>query len=170
MACICIRCIIPNDHWLIKFSTSLDNQLWTSNGTALLNKWPNATLTTLNMDFLDGEEIITKDNKILAVKYYKNTGYKLIEEEWNIIHDDSLGQTWDKGVKSSVGYFTLTSKKYGFLLTANASNLVIQGIVSILLQGVLAKCEFHNCKFHYCGFSKLSRHIWLMRFLGYLFH
>ena len=83
------------------------------------------------MEFLDGEEIITKDNKILAVKYCKYNGYKLLEEEWNIIHDDSLGQTWDKGLKSSVGYFTLTSKQYGLLLTANTSNLEIQGIVSI---------------------------------------
>ena len=81
------------------------------------------------MDFLDGEEIITKDNKILAVNYCKNTGYQLVKEEWNIIHDDILGQTWDKGVKSSVGYFTLTSKKYGLFLTANTSNLVVQGIV-----------------------------------------
>ena len=87
------------------------------------------------MEFLDGEEIIRKDKKILAVKYHKNTGYKLVEEEWNneYEHCDSLGQTWDKGVKSSVGYFTLTSKEYGLLLTANTSNLDIQGIVSILL-------------------------------------
>ena len=26
---------------------------------------------------------------------------------------------------------------------------------SLVLQGVLALCEFHYCEFHYCGFSKL---------------
>lgn len=80
------------------------------------------------MEWLDGEEIITKDEKILAVKYCNHTGTKLVEEEWNLIHDESLGQTWEKGEKSSVGYFTLTSKHYRLLLTGNTSNLDVQGI------------------------------------------
>jgi hypothetical protein len=33
------------------------------------------------------------------------------------------------------------------------------------IQGILALCEFH-----YYNFSKHSINIWLMRFLGYLFH
>ena len=84
------------------------------------------------MQWLDGEEIITKGEKILAVK----KGNKLVEEKWNIIHDNSLGQTWEKGVKSSLGYFTLKSKQYGLFLTATTNttnNLDVQGNVTISL-------------------------------------
>ena len=45
------------------------------------------------------------------------------------------------------------------------------GPEKIFVQGVLALCEFHYCefrycKFHYCDFSKISRYIGLMHFLG----
>ena len=114
---------------MIDYSFSQDNQLWRSNGTVLLNKCN----TTFLVEWLDGEEIITKDKKIVVVKYWKNNGTMLVEEEWNAVHDDLLGKTWVKGEKSSVGYFTLRSKKNGLLLTANASNLDITGIFSIFL-------------------------------------
>ena len=88
------------------------------------------------MQWLDGEEIITKGSKILAVKNCEHNGTKLVEEKWNIIHDNLLGQTWVKGEKSSVGYFTLTSKKYGLFLTATTtptSNLDVRGNIAISL-------------------------------------
>ena len=92
-----------------------------------------------DMEWFAEDEIITKGEKILAVKYSKlnRTSLnrtKLVEEKWNIIHDDLLGQTWNKGEKSSVGYFTFTSKQYGLFLTATTtltSNLDVQGNVTI---------------------------------------
>ena len=37
--------------------------------------------------------------------------------------------------------------------------------LTIIIQGVLALCEFHYCEFCYCGFSKPLLKICLMRFL-----
>ena len=118
----------------LKKSFSQDNQLWSSNGTVLLNK----CRTTFLVEWYDGEEIITKDNKILAVKYWENNGTLLEEEEWLAVHDDLLSKTWVKGEKSSVGYFTLRSKQNGLFLTYNPayndpSYLDITGIFSIFL-------------------------------------
>ena len=108
----------------------------------MFNKCPNSALNMKSdMEWFAGDEIITKGEKILAVKYSKlnRTSLnrtKLVEEKWNIIHDDLLGQTWNKGEKSSVGYFTFTSKKYGVFLTATTtptSDLDVQGNVTISL-------------------------------------
>ena len=80
------------------------------------------------MVWFEGDDVIAKGDKILAV----NQELKIVEEKWDIIHDHR-GQTWEKGEKSSAGFFTLTSKQYGLLLTANTSDLEIKGIVSIFL-------------------------------------
>ena len=111
--------------------------MWRSNGTALFNNCPNCTLNMKSdMEWRAGEEIIKKGNQILAVQNCANNETKLVEEKWNILHDNLFGQTWVKGVKSSVGYFTLTSKRCGLFLTATTtptSDLDVQGNVTISL-------------------------------------
>ena len=112
--------------------------MWNSNGNVLHNKC-NASFL---VEWYDGEEMITKDKKILAVKNWNNYGARAIlvalEEDWLAYDDDLLGKMWVKGEKSSVGYFTLRSKQNGLFLTYNPayndpSYLDITGIFSIFL-------------------------------------